>query len=366
VAIAILTLLISFFIAGVNFQDSLMRAIAVLVIACPCAMGLATPTAVMVGIGKAARSGILIKGGRTLEQFARTANIVFDKTGTLTTGQFKIKTIEKYSANGEDIEGILHQLESYSSHPIAKSLIQQLKPGHKLQFEQVQEKKGVGVTAKDTAGNTYAAGSEKLLNGKNPAKQHSIYLLKNNELIAGIDIEDEIKDDAGATINYFNNEKINTIVLSGDKKEKTQALATSLGLNTFYAEKLPDEKLTLVEEISATGSTVMVGDGINDAPALSRADVGISLSNATEIAIQSAQIILLKGKLSSLPLAHKISKKTLLTIKQNLFWAFFYNVCAIPIAALGFLNPMVAALAMAFSDVMVVGNSLRLKATRIK
>ncbi|MGZ4118963.1 MAG: heavy metal translocating P-type ATPase, partial [Bacteroidia bacterium] len=366
--ISILTFLISFFVVHISAQASLMHSVAVLVISCPCAMGLATPTAVMVGIGRAAKKGILIKGGNTLEEFAKIKNIVFDKTGTLTTGEFQIKKTICFNAVSEnEVKDILFQLEQHSSHPIAKSIVKELKAVHlSKKFITINEEKGLGVSAVDIEKNTYRIGSYKIAATLTKDDSHSVYVLKNNELIATLDIEDTLKLNAKATIKALHEKGITTIMLSGDNKKNCDELGQKINIDKIYSEQLPAQKLELIEKLKSEASTAMVGDGVNDAPSLAMATVGISLSNATQVAIQSAQIILLQNNdLSVLTEAHLISKHTLITIKQNLFWAFLYNIVAIPVAAAGFLNPMVGALAMAFSDVIVIGNSIRLKTKKL-
>lgn len=368
VGISLLTFFIAHYGFNITLQQALMQAIAVLVISCPCAMGLATPTAVMVGIGRAAKKGILIKGGSTLEQFANIKNMVFDKTGTLTTGNFKLQQIKLYKEITEqEVIDMVFSLEEYSSHPIARSLVVDLQTkANRLSFEKIAEVKGFGIEAFDKEGNHYQLGSSRWITDEKLKNAHQIYLLKNNVLIAGITIEDELKQNVKSTFELLQQKNINTILLSGDNKQKCETLAKELGISTVYSEQLPQHKLEIIDELISKSPTAMVGDGINDAPALTKANVGISLSNATQIAMQSAQIVLLNHKdFSQVYEAYLISKHTLKTIKQNLFWAFFYNVLAIPIAAFGFLNPMVAALAMAFSDVIVVGNSIRLKTKRL-
>tara|TARA_B100000809_G_scaffold255530_1_gene294213 strand:+ start:1558 stop:3675 length:2118 start_codon:yes stop_codon:yes gene_type:complete len=368
IGIASLTFVITYFVLDYALQQSMMQSIAVLVISCPCAMGLATPTAVMVGIGRAAKKGILIKGGSTLEQFAVAKNIVFDKTGTLTTGNFIIEKIKLYALVSEqELKNILFSLEQHSSHPIAKSIVNYLRAdATPFELVDVKEIKGRGLEAKDAAGNSYQLGSYRLVEGLSEVDAHSIYILKNKELIAGVDIQDELKENVAATIALLNQQNLNTVMLSGDSEEKCNALAAEIGIETVYSQQLPDEKLSKIDALQKISPAVMVGDGINDAPALAKASVGISLSNATQIAVQTAQIVLLNDKdLSQVYEAYLISKHTLKTIKQNLFWAFAYNIVAIPIAAFGFLNPMVAALAMAFSDVIVIGNSIRLKRKKL-
>ncbi len=373
--ISILTFVINYFFVhfdpAIALRESVMRSIAVMVISCPCAMGLATPTAVMVGIGRAAKKGILIKGGSTLEEFAKIKNIVFDKTGTLTTGNFKIKNITTYDGLKEDeVKDILFQLEQHSSHPIAKSIVAELslsfEKGNKLVLKNIKEEKGLGVSGNDEMSNTYHIGSYKIASHLTLSNMHSVYVVKNNMLVATVDLEDEIKTNAKQLIVDLHKRGISTTLLSGDNQIKCEALAQKLSIDKVYSEQLPSQKLEVIDKLVKEEPTAMVGDGVNDAPALSKATVGISLSNATQIAIQSAQIILLKSNdLSILTDAQLISKHTLITIKQNLFWAFFYNIIAIPVAAMGLLSPAFGALTMALSDVIVIGNSIRLKTKKL-
>ena len=363
VGISLLTFLAWYFALGASLQQSLMTAIAVLVISCPCAMGLATPTAVMVGVGRAAKQGILIKGGATVEVFAKIKQLVFDKTGTLTTGNFQLQKVELLSdeMDEEEVKKVIYSLEQFSSHPLAKSISGLLKQEGVKSMPLLEQKelKGKGIQAKDMEGNLYQLGSPKWLTKDGEAK---FYLTKNEKLVAGIFMEDQLRPDAPEMIKAFKESGIKTYLLSGDKQAKTKEVADFTAVDEFKAEQLPDEKLAEIEKIQKGGLTAMVGDGINDAPALSKADVGISLSGATQIAIQSAQVILLNAKsLNDVYKAFKVSEHTLLTIKQNLFWALAYNVVAIPLAAFGYLDPMLAAFSMAFSDVVVIGNSIRLK-----
>ncbi|HQH19270.1 MAG TPA: cation-translocating P-type ATPase [Bacteroidales bacterium] len=364
--IALFTFLVSYFGFSISFQTALMNSIAVLVIACPCALGLAIPTAVVVGIGKMAKNGILIKGGSTLEKFAKIKTIVFDKTGTLTTGKFEIKKLYSFNYTEEQIKSILYSIEKHSSHPIAQSIAQKYEGLGVIEMTDIVEEKGIGIQAVDLKGNKFKIGSYSFVQHLTDDDMHTVYLLENEKLIAWVDIEDEIKQDAKETIDFFNSFGIKTVLLSGDRQKKCKILAEKIGIQEVYAEKLPEEKLRIIEALSKNSITAMIGDGINDAPALTKADVGISLSNATQIAIQSAQIILLKGNLNLLCKAYSTSKLTLTTIKQNLFWAFFYNILAVPVAAVGILNPMIAAVSMALSDVFVVANSLRLRNKKIK
>ena len=369
--ISLITFLVSFYIfptttsklSDDNLIDSILRAISVLVISCPCAMGLATPTAVMVGIGRAARNGILIKGGDSLEKLASIKNIVFDKTGTLTTGKFIISNFNTINEGEQKIKNIIYNIEQHSSHPIAKSLCIAFKENSSpLQLKNITEVKGVSISA-EIDNDLYTIGSENIQNSTNT---NDLFVLKNNILVATLNISDELKINTNLVISSLHKRGYSTTLLSGDKKNKCDKISTKLGIKTTFSKQLPEDKIAKIEELVNSDPTAMVGDGINDAPALAKATIGISLGNATQIAIQSADVVLLNNEnLQQLPQALQLGKHTLLTIKQNLFWAFSYNLIAIPIAFLGLLNPMWAALFMAFSDVIVIGNSIRLRYKRI-
>ena len=361
--ISIATFFIGHYLFHIDMQDAFLRAIAVLVISCPCAMGLATPTAVMVGIGRAAKNGILIKGGDTLEKLASIKNIVFDKTGTLTTGKFIVSEFTTIEGEEKEIQNIIYNIEQHSSHPIAKSLCTAFEIGNSpLKLSNIKEQKGISISA-EINNNKYTIGSSKIYSS---TEQHDLFVLKNDTLIATLTISDELKTNTATIISSLHKSNYTTTLLSGDKKEKCDNLAAELGIKATYSEQLPQDKIAKIETLVKTNETAMVGDGINDAPALAKATIGISLGNATQIAIQSADVILLNNEdLNQLPKTMQIGKHTLLTIKQNLFWAFSYNLVAIPIAIMGLLNPMWAALFMAFSDVIVIGNSIRLRYKKI-
>lgn len=359
VSISIVTFFIANFYFEINTQEALLRAIAVLVISCPCAMGLATPTAVMVGIGIAAKNGILIKGGDTLEKLANTSNIVFDKTGTLTTGKFEISQLKLFQGQEKEIKNIIYNIEKHSSHPIAKSLCYTYKDYYSpLKLDNINEVKGKKISA-EINGDIYTIGSPEINTSK---KTYDIHILKNNILIAALDIKDSLKSNTKTILQQIIKKGYTTTLLSGDKKSKCEYLAKHLGISQVYSEQLPQEKIKIIKDIVSKYPTAMLGDGINDAPALAKATVGISLGNATQIAIQTADVVLLNNdSLEQLPKLLSIGKHTLTTIKQNLFWAFSYNIIAIPMAISGMINPMWAALFMAFSDVIVIGNSIRLR-----
>ena len=365
--ISVTTFLLSFFLFDISLKIALMNAVAVVVISCPCAMGLATPTAVIAGIGRAAKKGILIKGGRTLEELAKAQFVIFDKTGTLTTGAFTIDTFEVTSEISQThAQAAILALEQLSAHPIAKSLVSALEnTATPLVLENIEELRGVGMRGVDLEGNVWSFGSNQI-SGSDTARDGALYLLKNNIQVAKLTLKDAIKADAKPLVDALKVKGITPILLSGDQREKCEQLANELGITEVYSEQLPDQKLEQVKAYKAKGQTIMVGDGINDAPALAAAHVGISLADATQIAIHASQVVILNGQsLLNVFEAWKIGNHTFKTIKQNLFWAFAYNIVAIPMAAIGLLNPMVAALAMAFSDVVVIGNSIRLKTKKL-
>ncbi|WP_020535763.1 heavy metal translocating P-type ATPase [Lewinella cohaerens] len=367
VGISLLTFLLGHFAFGLTATQALLNAIAVLVISCPCAMGLATPTAVMVGVGRLAKLGVLIKGGRTVEQLATIKNIVFDKTGTLTTGKFRVEKAEYPTGEMKKANSLVWAMEQYSSHPIAVSLREALEGmprAEALSELRVEEERGIGMTAVDETGIRYRLGSKRLL--ENDADcDGDIFLLREKDVLAVFKLGDDLKKGVSEAIQALEGQGRNSFILSGDRADKTQMLAEKIGVKEYHAEKLPAEKLSIIKKISEKHPTAMVGDGINDAPALAQADLGISLSSASQVAIQSAKVVLLKGRIDVLPEAFGIAEKTVETIRQNLFWAFAYNIVAIPIAAMGFLNPMWGALFMAFSDVVVIGNSIRLKYKKV-
>ncbi len=352
--------------AGIEFRDALMRGIAVLVIACPCALGLAIPTAVVVGLGRTAKSGILIKGGSVFDKFPLVQKVVFDKTGTLTTGKFMVKNITALAGKDkQEIITLLYSMEKHSSHPIAKSIVREFEGTQPILFDSVEEQKGLGLTATDKQGNIYKAGSYESVSALTTDNTHNIYLTMNDNLIAWLDIEDEIKSEAKEAVDSLKKRGIQPVLLSGDRESTCRKIAEELGIEEIYFEKRPEEKLKIIDQLSAKYKIAMVGDGINDAPALAKAFVGISMSNATQVAVKSAEVVLLKGNLSLLSKTFALAQVTQVTIKQNLFWAFIYNILAIPLAVMGLLSPMVAAATMALSDVVVVLNSLRLKRKKL-
>ncbi|MEI6086233.1 MAG: cation-translocating P-type ATPase [Bacteroidota bacterium] len=367
-SIALIALLGNYFIGHYSFSESLLRGIAVLVISCPCAMGLATPAAIAVGLGRAAKNGILFKNAKSLEIFKDIRQVVFDKTGTLTTGNF---TIQKFESIDQTDDGIAnfkkaaYSLERFSTHPIAKCISKEWKIKDDLRWAKIEEQKGLGMIATDKSGNTYAAVSYKAVTQISTDHSHNVYITRNDELMGWIDVADEIRPEAKQVVEMLRSKGIRTILLSGDKKEKCEQVAQELHIDEWLAEQTPEQKLIAIENFNKHKPTAMIGDGINDAPALAKATVGISLSDASHIAMQSAQVVLMNHGLKNLPLALGLGKHTYTTIKENLFWAFIYNIVAIPIAAFGFLSPTFSALTMAMSDVVLAINSVRLNYKKV-
>lgn len=360
--IALVTLMVNWIILK-EFTPSLLRSIAVLVIACPCAMGLATPAAIAVGLGRGARNGILFRNAKSLELFKDIKQVVFDKTGTLTTGRFQVSDFRFQIVNEEEFKRVVYSMEKYSNHPLAKTIVKDWRTNNEIRWKRIEEIKGTGIVAEDREGNQYALGSYRLAVALTKEDHHNIYVIKNNELLGWVDLNDELRPEAGEVVRFLHAKQIKTILLSGDRYQKTKQLADSLGIEEVIAEQTPEQKLQKIEALTSRFPTVMVGDGINDAPALAKATIGISMSEASQLAMQSASVVLMNSGLQKLPTALGLGKHTYLTIKQNLFWAFAYNIVAIPVAAVGLLGhygPTYGALIMALSDVVLALNSVRL------
>jgi P-type Cu+ transporter len=357
--IAFVTLVISWIVLK-EFTPALMRSIAVLVIACPCAMGLATPAAIAVGLGRGARNGILFRNATSLESFKDIKQVVFDKTGTLTTGKFVVSGFQLLVSEENEFKKVVYSLEKFSNHPIAKSISDEWKSKDDIKWKKIEEIKGLGMKAEDNEGNIFIAGSFKAAEKFTQDEKHNVYIVKNSELLGWIDVKDELRPESKSVIQYLHSKNIKTILLSGDRLYKCKEIAAELGIDEVIAEQTPEQKLAKIADLTAVTPTAMVGDGINDAPALAKATIGISMNDASQIAMQSAQVVLMNHGLKKLPDALGLGKHTYLTIKQNLFWAFAYNIVAIPVAALGFLSPTFGALVMGLSDVVLAINSVRL------
>lgn len=363
--VLVLTLLsfgINYALLNVGLEAAILRSVAVLVISCPCAMGLATPIAVMVGIGKMTKNGILVKNPNTFENLAKVDSLIYDKTGTLSTGNFSVKNLVIQGENEQEIKQIIKTLENRSSHPIARSVNAFLADTPTLSsLTEIKEIKGQGMQAVDENGVVYRLGSPAFTNLNN--KEGDLFLTKDEKLLAVIFIEDELKDQVDVALKYFKEAGLNQIVLSGDNQAKCEALEKKLH-TTVIGELKPEDKLEWIKAKSEI-NLAMVGDGVNDAPALAKVNVGISFAQASDLAIQSADVVIMRDDMHALVKSHQIANQTYLTIKQNLFWAFAYNLIAIPLAAFGIINPMLAAFAMIFSDLIVVGNAFRLKNSKL-
>ncbi|WP_420265481.1 heavy metal translocating P-type ATPase [Candidatus Magnetominusculus dajiuhuensis] len=383
ILIAAVTFILWYFLGPEpSFNRAMMSFIAVLIIACPCALGLATPTAVMVGTGRGAQRGILIKGAEALENAYKIQVVAMDKTGTLTEGKPVLTGIEA-PQSGFTVGDALRtaaSAEKYSEHPIAKAIVAKAMAEGIQLFDLDSFVSITGGGVKGThKGSDIMIGSARLLINEgidvtvNDEARATVYLAINNDVKAVFSISDTIKKTSKDAVTKLKSMGIETIMLTGDDRRTAEAIAREAGIGRFHAELLPNEKLDIIRAIKKEGKIVaMVGDGINDAPALTEANVGIALGTGVDIAIEAADIILLAGDLMSVADAVSLSRLTIRTIKENLFWAFFYNIVGIPIAA-GVLtlfggpplNPMIASLAMAFSSVSVVSNSLRLKKKRL-
>jgi len=364
---------------------ALVNAVAVLIIACPCALGLATPISIMVGTGRGATAGLLIKNAEALETLEKIDTLVVDKTGTLTEGKPKLVSMTVRGEFKEDeFLSLVASVEKSSEHPLGAAIVNAAKErGLELQnavdFESIT---GMGVRGV-VDGKNVSVGNMKMLEkngvdlagtGSGAAKKRSegetvIYVVVDGKIAGFIGIADPIKSTTEEAIRYLKNEEIEIIMLTGDSRETAEVVAEKIGINKFESEVLPDEKNEIVKKLRRSGKIVaMAGDGINDAPALAQADVGIAMGTGTDVAIESASVTLLKGDLMGIARARKLSRGTMKNIRQNLFWAFIYNALGIPLAAGALypifgllLSPIIAAAAMSFSSVTVIGNALRLK-----
>jgi P-type Cu+ transporter len=359
IGIAALTFIINYFFAEAGISEAIIRSVAVLVIACPCAMGLATPTAVSVGLGLAGKIGIIIKKASSFEELNAVQQFIFDKTGTLTEGKLKLVLNElSEGTDQEEVWKILKALEERSSHPIAQAVLNVTEHLSAANLDQIEEVKGKGMQA-NYNGKVIKFGTSAFTGQSNA--NADLYLMQGNVLIANFSVSDQLKPEAKASISFIQKLEKSISILSGDNQKKTESVAKELAIKDFHAHKLPNEKLEFIQKAKDKNLVAMIGDGINDSPSLAAAHVGISMGTANALAAESAKIVILGSSLKQVVMLLKISKNVVKTIKQNLFWAFAYNLVAIPLAAMGYLDPMVAALSMAFSDVIVIGNSLRLR-----
>ncbi|MGJ5682098.1 heavy metal translocating P-type ATPase [Staphylococcus equorum] len=378
VGIALLTFIVWITLVQTGqFEPALVAAIAVLVIACPCALGLATPTSIMVGTGKAAENGILFKGGEHIERTHQVNTVVLDKTGTITNGKPVVTDFD-----GDDkVLQLLASAEKGSEHPLAESIVNYAKKNHIpfLEVAHFEAIPGHGIKA-TIDGKSLCVGNRKFMIEENIAinsaetqlsrfeqdGKTAMMIAIDSELKGTIAVADTVKASTSEAIQQLHDLDIEVVMLTGDNERTAQAIAKQVGIDTVIAEVLPEEKASKIVELQDQGKTVaMVGDGVNDAPALVQADIGIAIGSGTEVAIEAADVTILGGDLLLIPKAMKASKSTIRNIRQNLFWAFGYNVAGIPIAALGLLAPWVAGAAMALSSVSVITNALRLKRMKL-
>ena len=365
-----------------GFTQGLLALVTVLVIACPCALGLATPTAIMVGVGKGAEKGILIKDAESLELTKNVNAIVLDKTGTITEGKPEVTNIV-WMHSDDKFKEILLSIEKQSEHPLAEAVVNSLDTAPTVSILDFESITGRGAKAIFET-ETYYVGNQKLLNEnfiKIPAQLQEkaakwskesktvIWFSNSKEALATLAISDKIKETSMEAISHLKQLGIEVYMLTGDNKETAKAIANQTGIKHFKAEVMPEQKAAFIKELQNKGKIVaMVGDGINDSAALAQANVSIAMGKGSDIAMDVAKMTIISSDLNKIPMAIKLSKQTVAAIRQNLFWAFIYNIIGIPIAAgilypiNGFLlNPMIAGAAMAFSSVSVVGNSLLLK-----
>ena len=392
VGISVLTFVIwAIFGPEPQYVYALVNAIAVLIIACPCALGLATPMSVMVGVGKGAQNGVLIKNARALEEMDDIDTLIIDKTGTITEGKPKVEKVETVFAeeNKEEIIKLIAAVNSQSEHPLAKATLdfakkQQLKYSKTSDFNSVT---GKGVTGM-VNDQKIAIGNEKLMQAENVEIPSEIkkkvtaeqekgktvsYISRNAKIIGYFTITDPIKKTSREALKSLMDDGVEVYMFTGDNVKTARSVAEELGLTGFKAGMLPEDKQSEVKKLQQEGKKVaMAGDGINDAPALAQANIGIAMGTGTDVAIESAEITLVKGDLKAVRKAKTLSKKVMRNIKQNLFFALIYNTLGVPVAAgvlypvFGLLlSPMIAALAMSFSSVSVIANALRLRNTKL-
>ena len=386
IIIAILTFIV-YLILGYEFSQSLVRFVTILVVACPCSLGLATPLAIVVSEGVCASNGILVKKSEILENARKVDTIVFDKTGTLTYGKLKIAKVINFSdMETNKLLQLVGSIESKSTHPIGKAFLDYLEENRFeiLDVEDFENITGLGIIGK-IDNEKFIIGNSKMLEKYSIENKYIkdeedlsqdgnsiVYVVKDNNILALIGVNDIIRENALDLIQELNNNKIETIMLTGDNKKTAEKIANEIGITKVISNVLPAEKTNIIKEMKNENRYVlMCGDGINDSPALTTADIGVSVNSGTDIAMDSSDVILTKNDLNGILNLITISKKTIRNIKQNLFWAFFYNCLTIPIAMGLFtkfgvsINPMIASIAMMFSSITVILNALRLKNVKL-
>lgn len=383
ITIAIITFIV-WLIIGKSFAVALNYFVTVLVVACPCSLGLATPLAIVIASGVCSKKGILVKNSESLENAHKVKTIIFDKTGTLTKGTLSFSKMYNYSdLNDDDIFKIIAGVEKKSEHPIAKAIVEEVEKIN-IDFDEVKEFKAISGQGVFAVVENYDVliGNKRLMDANNISVNESdfdelvndgnsiLYVSLNNKVVALIGVKDIIKENVSGVIASLKKKNINVVMLTGDNEVTAKKIAENVGIETVVANVMPSQKAEYVEKLKKDGLVMMCGDGINDSVSLVKADIGVSVSSGTDIAMDSAQVVIMNDNLDRINDLIRISSKTIRNISGNLFWAFFYNICMIPIAmgvfvGLGVsMNPMLAALAMVFSSLFVVLNALRLRVVK--
>lgn len=383
IAIAIITFIV-WLIIGKSFAVALNYFVTVLVVACPCSLGLATPLAIVIASGVCSKKGILVKNSESLENAHKVKTIIFDKTGTLTKGTLSFSKMYNYSdLSDDDIFKVIAGVEKKSEHPIAKAIVEEAEKRN-IDFDEVKEFKAISGQGVFAVVENYDVliGNKRLMDANNIPVNESdfeelvndgnsiLYVSLNNKIVALVGVKDVVKDNVSDVISSLKKKNINVVMLTGDNEATAKKIAEVVGIETIVANVMPSQKAEYVEKLKKDGLVMMCGDGINDSVSLVKADIGVSVSSGTDIAMDSAQVVIMNDNLDRINDLIRISSKTIRNISGNLFWAFFYNICMIPISmgvfvGLGVsMNPMLAALAMVFSSLFVVLNALRLRVVK--
>ena len=382
IGISLLTFTLGMVVWNLEFSSAMIHAIAVLIIACPCALGLATPTAIMVGTGRGASAGILIKNAESLERAGSITTVVFDKTGTITEGKPSVTDLFLFNdCSREELMMLAASVEHKSEHPLSKAIVEYAEANN-ISLQPVDSflaNPGYGITGK-VDGKNIVIGKEEIMRESLvniTAAEQTVARLQqdgktvvfvgvNRKLAGVIAVADTLRESSKEAVRTLQQMHINIVLLTGDNKTTAESIAKKVGITTVVANVSPKDKAEYIKQLQEKNEIVaMVGDGINDAPALAQANVSLAMASGTDVALETADVALMRHDLTAVVRAITLSRRTIRTIKENLFWAFIYNVVGIPLAAFGMLNPTFAAGAMAFSSVSVISNSLRLKTKKI-